>query len=860
MKLPLATLLLLISFFTVPSQAQKKEEEKPNDVPKDEKSEKSEKKDEKEKKSLEEILEKCEAIPGLFTLHRNKEDGTVFLEISNDQFDREYIHFSHTLDGIPDLGSFRGQFTRSKIFRVTRYYNKIEFVAENTSFYFNPDSAISKAASANISDAILASEEIEASSKDKTRHLVKADSLFLKEYFRQIKPGKSGGDSKKKEFSLGELSKERTRFSEIKSFPDNTLFRVNYVYENARPEKEGEEDVADSRYVTIRIQHSLMAVPENDYEARIDDPRVGFFTTQVTDLTSKSSAPYRDLVRRWHLKKKNPDAELSDPVEPIVWWIENTTPVELRDTIRDAVLGWNLAFESAGFSNAVQVKVQPDDADWDSDDVNYHVLRWTSSPNPPFGGYGPSFANPRTGQILGADIMLEYLFLTNRIRFRELLGTTSEENSQFPFNRQNSSSGYFCNFGHFHHMNSMAAKAALTSLGNGEIEVDALMKQGLTDLILHEVGHTLGLNHNFKSSHLYDRETIHNKELTSKTGIIGSVMDYAPASIAVDREKQGHYYSIVPGPYDHWAIRFGYSSGSDEDLVSILSESTKPEHAFGNDADDMRSPGSGIDPRAMINDLTSEPIENAIDSIVFSRKTMAGLTAKFPKDGGTYHELTTAFASLLYMHKNATETISRFVGGVYVDRAVKGQQGASPTPLNPVSGDDQRKAMLALTNFVFSPDAFNFPEDLVAHLQLQRRGFSLREIDDNEDPKIHARVLAIQEEALDQLLHKHTLTRIIDTKLYGNEYSLEEMMTDLHAGIMKGDPDNTANSFREALQIEYVERLIKISGLKDSSSYSSQARGQAIYLLTALAEDNDTLPNRHKVHLDRLIKKALEGE
>jgi len=406
----------------------------------------------------------------------------------------------------------------------------------------------------------------------------------------------------------------------------------------------------------------------------------------------------------------------------------------------------------------------------------------------------------------------------------------------------------------------MAAKAALTSLGNGEIEMDALMKQVLTDLILHEVGHTLGLNHNFKSSHLYDREKIHDKELTSKTGIIGSVMDYAPASIAIDREKQGHYYSIVPGPYDHWAVRFGYSTGSDEDLAAILSESTKPEHAFGNDADDMRSPGSGIDPRAMINDLTSEPIENAIDSIVFSRKTMAGLTAKFPRDGGTYHELATAFASLLYMHKNATETISRFVGGVYVDRAVKGQEGASPSPLNPVSGDDQRKAMLALTNFVFSPDAFNFPAELVAHLQLQRRGFELREIDDNEDPKIHKRVLAIQKEALDQLLHKHTLARIVDTQLYGNEYSLEEMMTDLKDAIMEGDPDNTANSFREALQVNYVERLIKISGLDGSSEYTPQARGQAIYLLTGLAEANERLPNRHRVHLDRLIKKALESK
>jgi len=122
--------------------------------------------------------------------------------------------------------------------------------------------------------------------------------------------------------------------------------------------------------------------------------RIGYFTDQVTDLTSPSPTPYRDLIHRWDLVKKDKNAVLSEPVEPIVWWIENTTPRQLRDTIRNAALAWNEAFEAAGFKNALVVKEQPDDADWDAGDIRYNVLRWTSSPNPPFGGYGPSFVNP----------------------------------------------------------------------------------------------------------------------------------------------------------------------------------------------------------------------------------------------------------------------------------------------------------------------------------------------------------------------------------------------------------------------------------------------------------------------------------
>lgn len=815
-------------------------------------------------KSFTEFLEECETKPGLFPLHQDKEKGTLFLEISKKQMSEgdtgpEFIHFSHTLDGVPSLGFFRGQFAPAKIFRIRRHFDRIEFVAENNSFYFRPDSALSRASSANISSAILASPEIVSISEKEDRFLVKADEVFLKEFFRQLKPGKDK-DDKEERFSLGSLSKERTRFIDSRSFPDNTLFRVQYVFENMHPSERGDDDVADSRFVTLKIQHSLLPVPESDYQPRFEDPRVGFFTTQVTDLTSKSSAPYRDFIHRWDLRKKDPGKEISDPIEPVTWWIENTTPIEIRETIKDAVLAWNLAFESAGISNALTVKVQPDDADWDADDIRYHVLRWTSSPDPPFGGYGPSFVNPRTGQILGSDIMLEYVFLTNRVRFRELvnLGEASERNS-FPFM---SRSPHFCQAGNCIHATRIGGTAILKAqaarFGNGPIDTDELITQALTDLILHEVGHTLGLNHNFRASHLYDRKKIHDSDLTAKTGLTGSVMDYSPINLATDPKDQGHYFSIVPGPYDHWAIRFGY--GAEEDVESVLAESTRPEHAFANDADDMRRAGRGIDPRAMINDLTNEPIAHAADQMKMVRATLPVLLDQFPVEGESYHELRTAFSSLMRVYGRATEVVSRFPGGVLVDRSFHGQEGAAPVPFTPVTADKQREAMKALDSNLFSAGALSLPPDLVATLQMQRRGFNFFDLESNEDPKVHERVLGMQKRVLDQLLHPKTLARVVDSELYGNTYSLANFMSDLDNMIMEGDPEGQADTFREALQVDYIQRLIKMSGLAGDSKHPAQARSEAVYRLTQ--HDGNLIgklfPDRHSTHLQQLISNALD--
>ena len=412
-----------------------------------------------EASSYADIVAKSEHFEGYFDVYRDPESGTIYLGIEPDQVDQEFIYFVKTSNGPVEGGHFRGFFRENAVVSIRRHFNRVEFVKENTSFYFDSDSPLSRAADANISPAVMLAKDIAAEDDATGRLLVEADDIFMSESLHPVKPIPDPEQDPNAAFTLGSLSDSKTKVYDIRSYPDNTDVFVEYVFDNPTPVVEASDDITDSRYVSIRLQHSFIKMPEGEYTPRFDDPRVGYFTQRVTDLTDSSHTPFRDVIRRWKLVKKDPSAEVSDPVEPIVWWIENTTPLEFRDTIRDAALAWNQSFEKAGFSNAIQVEVQPDDADWDAGDIRYNVLRWTSSPQPPFGGYGPSFSNPRTGQLIGADIMLEYSFITRHVRALRLMEVLKNGG------RRKDAGPAFCSLGHQLKLNNVFASQVLNARG-----------------------------------------------------------------------------------------------------------------------------------------------------------------------------------------------------------------------------------------------------------------------------------------------------------------------------------------------------------------------------------------------------------
>ncbi|MBT3518931.1 MAG: DUF5117 domain-containing protein [Candidatus Marinimicrobia bacterium] len=850
MKSLLTTIIIIISFSmaqekaTGPGDTATVGEPKPATPPKN--------------KTMEEALKDKNEIQGLFTLYQDTTNGKLSMLIKKEQLEKEFIHFVHGLNGQLNAGVFKGNYRGTRVLKLNRYFNRIEFEVQNNAFWFEPETPLSKSADANISTAILASAVIVAEKDGAV--LIEIDNIFLSEALHQISRGLIPGGKNKNPFKIGKLAKDRSKYSAIKNYPENTDIAVQYVYANPMPTNWGsDKGLTDPRSVNVTIQHSFIQMPENDYTTRYEDVRVGYFATQITDMTTPDDVtPYRDLIHRWHLEKKHPQQEYSEPVNPIVWWIENTTPHEFRGAITEGVLAWNKAFEKAGFRNAVEVKIQPDDAAWDAGDIRYNVLRWTSSPRPPFGGYGPSFVNPRTGQILGADIMLEYVYFTNRVKYEQLYKTFDlDSDSEIDPTKT-------CLAGDYLHQGNLFGLTALTAIDDfSQLEQHRMIYESLVKLTLHEVGHTLGLNHNFYASHLHSFKNIHDRLITEPVGLTSSVMDYVTANVSDSPSHHGQFYSTTPGPYDIWAIEFGYTPSlespvdEEERMEILLSQSTKNELGFGNDADDMRSPGKGIDPRVNVSDMSNDPVAYAQQRMDIIRSLFPNLKTRYEKKGESYHAFRDAFSILNREYTNSANVISRYVGGVYVDRSLVGQEDRNK-PFVPVPEAKQKWAMTLLGKYVFAPNAYEIPDEVFNYLQSERRGFS-----GTKDPKIHDMILGAQKGILDHLLHMNVLKRISDSELYGNSYNLNDMMGDLTTSCFSADAGDNVNGIRRNLQIEYTERLIRIVQNKGKVKYDYLSVSAAFHNLnkvkkyTIRSSGVNATTRAHRQYLTYRIDKTL---
>ena len=822
------------------------------------------KEDKKEEKTIASLTKSSRAIEGLFTIYQDTLTGKVKLMIKEDQLNQDFIYFSQIADGVTEAGRLRGDYQGSTVLNITKYFDKIEITAPNTNFYFDASNAIARSKGANTSDAIISSSKILVHDKEKKAYLIDANDLFLSETLTRIKAPRRPKSSPLA-FRLGSFDKGKSKIKAINNYPENTNIKTEYVYKNPSVLNGGSNAIQDGRNVSIKVFHAFLEMPDEGYEIRFDDPRVGYFTTQVDDMTSTETTNYRDLVHRWRLIKKNPELAISEPIKPITWWIENTTPVEWREVIKEGVLAWNEAFEQAGFKNAIEVKVQPNDADWDAGDVRYNVLRWTSSPNPIFGGSGPSMVNPRTGEIIGADIMLEYVHFTYRVFYSKLFSSAATNMAlaspeELEEEIEDENNHRFCAMGHLMHENMLFGKTLLQTADASAVDLDQLMTEGMKSLIMHEVGHTLGLNHNMKASVIYSPAQLADADFIKGKALTGSVMDYAGINLTLDRDKQGQYYDMAVGPYDVWAIQFGYTPFKDAAAMdNLLARSTEPQLIFGNDADDMRSPGKGIDPRVMTGDLSGDQISYSIDRFKLVNASMRKIKDKMIFDGGTYDDLRRAFYTLNAQAGRAGDVLSRFIGGVYVDRAQAGQAGATK-PYTPVSLADQKRAFAAIKTHVFSPNAFQAPNEIYNYLARKRRGFNFRS---PEDPKIHDLILGYQTRVLSHLMHPNTLQRIMDAELYGNQYGLSRFMTDLNGAIFDQDIKSNVNTFRQNLQAVYVKRLIAMVSGSSAARFKVPAQSLAIYNLKKIAKmtkspKGDLASIAHKSHLNTLVNNALK--
>jgi len=799
-------------------------------------------------------------VEGLFTIYQDTVTGSLQMYIRKDQLDKEFIYQSFSISGPTTLFLNQSMHRNTAVYKIKKAFDKLEFSEVNTNFYYDQKNPVSKSANVDKPEAVFFNDKF--SIEDENGYLVSVDGLFLSEKMDPVKPQMAPSPLTMFMFNLGGLNPTKSKYVDIRSYPNNTDIVVDLSYDNPTTLASGGPDVVDPRYVRVRMQHSFLEMPKNDFRARRDDPRVGYFMQQRTDMTSIGVTPYKDMINRWFLKKKDATASMSEPVDPIIFWVENTTPLEYRQTIVDAGLKWNEAFEKAGFKNAVQMKIMPDDAKWDPADIRYNVIRWVSSAQPSYGAIGPSFVNPRTGQILGSDITVEWYSGSATPINDELFNGPSMPQLVFPGMEHQHL--YNCNIGAELKMQYTAGLTTLETMNASAAEIKEMHQQFLIYLIMHEMGHTLGLNHNMKSSQMLSPTEVHNTAITRKIGLIGSVMDYPAINISLDRSKQGDYYTTKAGPYDIWAIEFGYTPFNETEeeamLNKILARSTDPKLAFGNDGDDMRAPGKAIDPRINVNDMSSDAVAYAEERFKLVNNVMGKLIQKYTKPGQSYAELRNRYLMLQGQRSGQINAVSRYIGGVYIDRSFP-EQNSSAKPYTPTPFATQKKAMDVLNKYVFAPNAFEADTQLFPYLQIQRRGFN--QPGNGEDFKVSTTFLGLQVNgALAHILNPITLQRVNNTRLYGNDYSVVDIMSDLVKGIFDADINSNVNVYRRYLQINFVKGAAGL--LAPTAPLDDVSKSATLYTLkklrtklaAAVSPNEDT--KAHRAHLLFIIDKALK--
>lgn len=765
---------------------------------------------------FEDLVEDFEKIEGLFTFYQDFRSGKVYMEIRPDQLGPVYLCniTREAGDGsLFDGGAMLGEFP----FYLEQVGKKVQFIQKNVAFRTEPGAALQRAIERDLSNSLWASVKIASQPHPETGSiLVDVSPVFLKDF-----AGVNNMTSRAK--MSYSFDKDNSSFSKIKSFPFNSEIEVKLHFKSSKSQPVF--TLPDSRSMFHRYHYSLSALPETDYKPRKADDRVGHFLTMYQDYSSTlEDSPYKRYITRWHLEKAEPRFKLSKPRQPIVFWLENTIPVEYRDAVKEGVLLWNKAFEKIGFEDAIVVKQMPDDAEWDPADVRYNTIRWIVQPG---GGYavGPHRANPFTGQIYDADIRVSADFVRFYFReFNEFVKPLSWNGwLKSPFDYENevnpTEADQLCRYSDG--LSRQMAFGWNLLLSRGHANPDDLKKyihDGIVSLIVHEVGHTLGLRHNFKASATVPLEKLNDPAFTGEHGICNSVMDYIPVNIP-ENDKAAHFQTTL-GAYDYWAIEYAYkplppdSKMSEEEMLEkIASRVAEPELQYATDEDAFGSSTRSIDPLVNLFDLGSDPLAYARQRVKLARELWNTIPDKFEKKGERYTKLRQVFNQGIGEYYRAALIAPKFVGGLYFHRDHIGDPNGR-LPYRVVPAEKQREALRFVLRNLFAEDAFSFDPQLLNKLAPEKmwdfEGTVFRAA--RLDYPIHGLVQLIQATAMFRLYDPLVLLRLQDNELRFEKgekpFTMAEMFTSIRDEVWNelSRPSNI-NSFRRELQRMHLNVL-----------------------------------------------------
>jgi hypothetical protein len=570
--------------------------------------------------------------------------------------------------------------------------------------------------------------------------------------------------------------------------------------------------VPDSRSLFVGHHYSLAPLPEQPMTPRRADARVGLMTQSVLDFSDDlARSPRVRMIERWRLEKKDAQAELSEPVKPITFWLDRNVPLKYRAVVTEAILEWNKAFERIGFKDAIVVKQQSDDADFDTLDLGYPSVRWMMSAVPGFGAIGPKHVDPRSGEILDADIGFETLSsrslrnlraqtLSGAVSFTAVLGGHAE---------------------HAGHDHCVYGDVAAEQLGyaldvyeaRGELEPDSPQAEAfvlayLKDTLMHEVGHALGLRHNFRASRVYTEQQLDDAEFTRANGTTGSVMEYNAINLPRPGQRGGVPYMSTLGPYDYWAIEYAYKPIAPEqenaELLRIAARSSEPLLAYGTDED----AAFGIDPETIPLDLGADPIAYAAKRLEIVRDLFLRQERRELKPDQSYAVLRRSLAYAIADAGRAVGVLVRQIGGV---RTLRDYPGSGRDPLKPTDATTQRQALHLIAHNVLAIDG------LAVTPTLQRK--LAPDFDDRGDNPalptdypVPQRLLDLQRAVLNQLMSEAVAARILDSVGKADRpetaFQLSELYGRLNRDIWSelGKGGNISATRRE-LQREHINRV-----------------------------------------------------
>ena len=800
LKLLIATFCLSISSCAI-FQPQNKDSTVQN-------SEKSNSKAKEVIKAYDKIITKnAKTDKGLFTVHKIKD--SYFYEIPDSLLNREMLTVTRIAETASGIG-FGGGKQDTQVHRWERKNNQILLRLVSHEIFAQDSLPVHEAVANSNFEPILQSFPIKAIGKDSLSksYVIDVTDLYTKDVMSLGLP-----DITRKQYKVSKLDENRSYIDTIRSYPENIEVRHIKTYNAGEPPSN-----VSTGSISMKFSNSMILLPKVPMKRRYFDQRVGWFSRGQTDygLDAQESKTLRYLDR-WRLEVKDEDlekfknGELVEPKKQIVYYIDRATPQEWVPFIKQGIEDWQVAFEAAGFKNAIIAKDPPtkaEDPDWSPEDARYSVVRYLASPIE--NANGPHVSDPRSGEILESDINWYHNVMT-------LLRN------------------WF-----------FVQTAAINENARGVAFKNEVMGRLIRFVSSHEVGHTLGLPHNMGSSSAYPVEKLRDPDFTKVYGTAPSIMDYARFNY-IAQPGDGDV-ALMPeiGIYDKYAISWGYRPILDKTVTGekqtldqwILKHEGDPMYRFGS-----QQSGVIIDPSSQTEDLGDDAVLASQYGIANLKRIVPNLIEWTAEDGKDYDDLKTLYDQVLGQYNRYMGHVAANIGGVYQNYKTYDQEGPVYTHVN---ADHQKKAMEFLQTELFTTPQWLIDQDI----------FNKVEFDGNLE-----RVRNFQETTLKNLLNFGRMSRLMENKEINGEkaYSLIDMMTDLRKGIWSElEGGGKIDRYRRNLQRAYIERMEYLMTQEQekmsskSRSYSSRSN------INVSQSDIRPIVRGELLTLEVNIKKALK--